>query len=71
MCFTDSRVAFYWIKRIERVKPFVQNRANEIRRLVPAQTWKHCPRKDNPADLLSCGVAPTDETVFGSTVQVG
>ena len=61
MCFTDSRVSLYWIKGIEKEwKPFVQNRANEIRRLVPAQTWEHCPRKDNPADLPFCGVAPTD-----------
>lgn len=38
MCFTDSKVSLYWIKGLEREwKPFVQNRANEIRRLVPAQ----------------------------------
>ena len=41
-------------------KPFVQNRANEIRRLLPAQIWKHCFGKDNPTDLPSCGVAYTD-----------
>ena len=61
MCFTDSKVSLNWIKGLGKEwKPFVQNRANEIRRLVPAQHWKHCSGKDNLADLPSRGVAPTD-----------
>jgi len=42
-CFTDSRVALYWILGDNKQwKQFVHNRAVEIQRLVPAQHWKHC-----------------------------
>ena len=36
-CFTDSQVALFWIRGVEKDwKPFVQNRVEEIRELVPA-----------------------------------
>ena len=48
-CFTDSRVALYWIRGMDREwKQFVENRVREIRRLVPAKAWKHCPGRSNP-----------------------
>ena len=40
MCWTDSKVALYWIRGINKSwKSFVQNRVNEIRRLVPVSQW--------------------------------
>ena len=42
--WTDSKVAWYWITQSAKEwKQFVQHRVNEIRKLVPADCWKHCP----------------------------
>ena len=37
-CYTDSKVALYWIRGTTKEwKPFVENRVNEVRRLVPSE----------------------------------
>ena len=60
-CWTDSRVTLCWIKGEEREwKQFVQHRVNEIRQLVPATKWKHCHGKNNPADVPSRGMSPSE-----------
>ena len=59
ICYTDAKVALYWIRGVKRSwKMFVQNRVNEIRKLVPETQWRHCAGKSNPADLPSRGVSP-------------
>ena len=60
-CFTDSREALCWIKGLEKEwKPFVQNRVNEICKLVSVKYWHHCPGKENPADVPSRESTPTE-----------
>ena len=59
--WTDSKVALFWIKNeAGEWKQFVQNRVIEIRNLVSPNSWQHCPRKDNPADIPSRGINPSD-----------
>ena len=60
-CYTDSQVVYFWITRREREwKQFVQNRVDEIRKIVPPDCWKHCPGDENPADIPSRGVPPLE-----------
>ena len=59
-CFTDSKVAVFWIEEHNKEKrQFVENRVREIRQLTPVNVWKHCPGIDNPAHLPSRGAEPS------------
>ena len=63
VCFSDSMVALFWIQGTNhKWKPFVENRVNAIRRLVAPQHWKHCPGKENPADIPSRGMSASELT---------
>ena len=58
-CWTDYEVALHWIRGESRKwKQFVQNRALEIRSLIPPEAWSHCSSKDNPADIPLSGTSP-------------
>ena len=60
-CFTDSQVALYWIKGLEKEwKPFVQHRVNKICKLILAECWGHCAGKSKPADIPSRGLTPLE-----------
>ncbi len=69
-CYTDSKVALYWILDSDKEwRQFVQNRVSEIRKLIPAACWKHCAGKDNPADLPSRGLALLELSVSKLWIQ--
>ena len=53
-CWSDSEVALCWIRGIDNEwKQFVHNRVNEIRSLLPVESWRYCPTDSNPADVPS------------------
>ncbi|KRZ88518.1 hypothetical protein T08_9134 [Trichinella sp. T8] len=56
-CWCDRAVTLAWIQSsADRWKPFVRNRVAEIQQLVEPAAWRHCPGRQNPADLLSRGI---------------
>ena len=61
VCYSDSQIALFWIKGVTKDwKPFVHNRVQEIRELVPIDCWHHCSGRDNPADIPTQGVTPLE-----------
>ena len=49
-CWTDSKIAFYWIiQKYKDWKPWVENRVNRINEVETV--WKHVPGSVNPADI--------------------
>ena len=59
-CWTDSITALYWIRGEQKEwKLFVENRVQEIRKLVAPHIWSHCPGKENPADIPTRSYDPT------------
>ena len=63
-CYTDSQVVLYRIVgHGKEWKQFIQNRVLEIRELIPAEYWNHCSGTDNPMDIPSCGLTPSELSV--------
>ena len=57
MCFTNSKASLYWIQGVHHEwKQFVENRVTAITSLIPPEFWKHCPGKENPADIPCRGM---------------
>ena len=51
-CWIDSITACYWVRGTENHwKLFVENRVQEIRKLVSPRVWSHCPGHEIPADI--------------------
>ena len=60
VCFTDSKAALFWIQGVSHEwKQFVENRVTTIRCIIRPQNWRHCPGKENPADIPSRGMSPS------------
>nr|XP_029717010.1 uncharacterized protein LOC109400437 [Aedes albopictus] len=58
---SDSKIVICWIKRPKPNLPvFVRNRIAEIRKITDDTEWFHVGTTENPADLVSRGVLPTE-----------
>lgn len=59
--FIDSSPALYWLRRNPKsLKTFVANRVERIQKATDLKCWKYVNTKENPADLLSRGVKPSE-----------
>ena len=59
--WSDSLDALYWIRdHPSRWQTFVANRCSEIQTLAPNAFWHHVRSHDNPADVISRGIEPTE-----------
>lgn len=53
---SEFRLVLHWIKNNSRkLKMFVRNRIDEIRKISYPDSWNHCPRNENLADTLPWG----------------
>ena len=58
--WTDSTAVLSWIKSKNRQKMYIANRLNKIAENSNKDDWRHVPRKMNPADHGTRGLAPSD-----------
>lgn len=59
--YSDSMVTLHWINRTpSELKEFVKNRVANIRSISKPSDWSYVPTKDNPADLCSRGMKPSE-----------
>lgn len=56
--WTDSEIVLYWLLKFPKV--FISNRVASIQANSDVRRWAHVASKDNPADLISRGMEPTD-----------
>ncbi|CAL1672255.1 unnamed protein product [Lasius platythorax] len=59
--WSDSTITLHWINtQPHRLKTFVANRVAVIQKISVQIEWRHIASHDNPADLVSRGLLPTD-----------
>ncbi|XP_077282596.1 uncharacterized protein LOC143908711 [Temnothorax americanus] len=59
--WSDSTITLNWINSHSRKwSTFVANRVGEIQRLTETSNWRHVKSSNNPADVLSRGLLPSE-----------
>jgi len=59
--WTDSTIVLCWLSDFpRRWKTFVANRVSEIQQVTSVDQWHHVSSQDNPADLCSRGLLPSE-----------
>ena len=54
--WSDSQIVLHWLKSTKVLKPFINSRIQEVKKLTSISNWKYCPTTDNPSDLLTRGI---------------
>ncbi|XP_062558038.1 uncharacterized protein LOC134222909 [Armigeres subalbatus] len=58
--WADSTIVVCWLSSSpSRWKQFVANRVSEIQHITKGSDWNHVAGEDNPADIISRGMSPT------------
>ena len=72
LCYTNSEVSLYWIRGLTMEwKPFVQNRVNAIRMLVPSDQWRHCAERTTQLTYVLLRRATSTDLVGSILWQYG
>ncbi|XP_049866891.1 uncharacterized protein LOC126367429 [Pectinophora gossypiella] len=59
--WTDATIVLAWLQRTPSCwTTFVANRVTEIINVVEKERWHHVTSQDNPADVASRGISPTE-----------
>ena len=59
--WSDSQIVLAWLRKHPcHWKTFVANRVSFIQTELPSTEWRHVPTKENPADLATRGVKPSE-----------
>ena len=58
--WTDSKAVLFWLKGNKELKQFVANRKSEVLSLSKSANWHHCLGIDNPADIGTRGMLPSE-----------
>ena len=54
--WSDSQIVLHWLKSTKSLKPFINTRIQEVKKLTSIPNWKYCPTTENPSDLLTRGI---------------
>ena len=58
--WTDSKAVLFWLKGNKELKQLVANWKSEVLSLSESVNWHHCPGIDNPADIGTRGMLPSE-----------
>ena len=58
--WTDSKAVLFWLKGNKELKQFVANRKSKALSLSGSTNWHHCPGIDNPTDIGTRGMLPSE-----------
>lgn len=58
--WTDSTVVLAWLRKLPcHWKTFIANRVSQIQGTLAPSNWRYVPSKENPADVASRGIMPS------------